>query len=210
MKRIKRDFRQMNPARFFSFNKRVRLALTNYLNFPETLDPLRQQYFEKADSLETIYHACLDGSHSLIREREKLSKEIVVLLDQLASGLEGAFILNTDALFTTGFTVTPERRSSNREKSPLVAPQDFNVANSVEQGRALAKAISSPGALVHEIHINQKDPSIEDDWFHKGIFADSQNMVMEHLTAGNTFFRMRDQGPDGAGPWSSVVSTTIT
>jgi len=210
-RRIKRDFRQMSsPAKFLAFGKKVKHGLTDTPNLPDSIAALRQMYFEKVDSLDTTYHLALDGSRSVIREREKLSQEIVVLLDQIASVLEAAFILDPDALLTIGFTVTHERRSTNRVKLPLVTPLDFNVTNAGERGRALAKASSSPGALVHEIHINLKDPSVEDDWFHKAIFPDSHNMVMESLAAGNTFFRMRHHGQDGPGPWSAVVSTTIS
>jgi hypothetical protein len=208
---VKRDFRRTSsPANFFTFCKKVQHALTDNPNLPDSFAPLRQQYSEKVDSLETTHHLALDGGHSLIREREKLSQEIVVLLDQMASVLEAAFILNPDALLTTGFAVTQERRSPNRVRLPLKSPTDFNVANSGERGRAFATASTSPGALLHEIHMNQKDPSVEDDWLHKAIFPDSRNMAMENLAAGNTFFRMRHQGQDGPGPWSGVVSTTIT
>jgi|GEM_PF-1794635 len=208
---IKRDFRQMrSPAKFLAFCKKVQHGLTDNPNLSESIAALRQQYFEKVDSLDTTYHLALDGGRSVIRERENLSQEIGVLLDQLASVLEAELILNPDALLTTGFTVTQERRSPNRVRLPLVAPPDLNVANAGERGRALATASTFPGAIVHEIHINLKDPSVEDDWFHKAIFPDSQNMVIESLAAGNTFFRMRHQGHDGPGPWSGVVSTTIT
>jgi len=208
---VKRDFRHVrSPAKFLAFCKKVQYSLTDNLNLPDSMAPLRQQYFEKVGILDTTYHLALDGGHSVIREREKLRQEIVVLLDQIASFLEAAFILNPDALLTTGFAVTRERKSPNRVKLPLVAPLDFNVANAGERGRALAKACSSPGALLHEIHINLRDPSVDDDWSHKAIFPDSQNMVMESLAAGNTFFRMRHHGQDGPGPWSCVVTTTIT
>ena len=210
-RRIKRDFRRTSlAAKFLAFCKKVLHGLSVTPNLPDTIAPYLQQYVAKVDSLDTTYHQALDGAHSLIREREKLSQEIVVLLDQMASVLEAAFILDPDALLTTGFTVTQERRSTNRVRLPLVAPSNFNVANAGEQGRALATASTFPGALVHEIHINVKDPSVEADWLHQSIFADSQNMVMEGLAAGNTFFRMRHQGIDGAGPWSGIVSTTIT
>ena len=176
---IKRDFRQLgSPAKFIAFSKKVKHGLTETPNLPDSMAALQQQFFEKVDSLETIYHQALDGGRSVIREREKLTQEIVVLLDQIASVLEAAFILNPDALLTTGFTVTQERRSSpHREKLPLVAPPDFNVVNAGEQGRALATASSFPGALVHEVHINQKNPSAEDDWFHKAIFPDCRNII---------------------------------
>lgn len=210
-RRIKRDFRQgLSPTKFLAFCLRVKHALTDNPNCPESLSQLLRLFFEKVDRLDTSYHLALDGSRTLIRERDNLIQEIIVLLDQIASILEASFILNPDALQTTGFTVTQERRSYSRVKVPLSAPPDFNVANSSGPGRALGTASTSHGALVHEIHINLKDPAVEEDWFHKAIFPDSQNMVMENLTPGNVFFRMRHHGHDGAGPWSGVVSTTIT
>jgi len=210
-RRIKRDFRQTSsPAKFLAFCMKVQHGLADTPNLPDSIAPLRQQYSEKVDSLETTYHLSLDGGRSVIREREKLSQEIVMLLDQMASVLEAAFIQNPDALLTTGFIVTQERRSASRVRSPLAAPPDFNVANAGERGRALATASTLRGALVHEVQINQKDPAVENDWFHKAIFPDSQNMVMESIAAGLTFFRMRHQGQDGPGPWSGVASTTIT
>lgn len=208
---ILRDFRQLrSPAKFLAFCKKVQHGLTDYPDLPDSIATLRQQYFEKVNSLDTIYHLALDGGHSVIREREKLTQEIVVLLDQLASVLDAAFILNPDALFATGFTVAQERRTANRVKLPLIAPPDFNVANAGDRGRAFATASTFTGALIHEIHINRNNPSLEDDWFHKAIFPDSKNMVIKSLEAGTTFFRMRHHGHDGAGPWSAVVSTTIT
>lgn len=210
-RRIKRDFRQMKaPAKFLAFCKKVKHSLTDNPSFPDSLAALRQQFFEKVDSLDTTYHLALDGGRSTIREREKISHELVVLLDQLAASLEAALMLDPDALLTSGFSVTQERRSHNRLKLPLAAPLDFTVANAGERGRALATASTLPGAYNHEIHVNQKNPATEEDWFHKAIFPDSQNMLLENLPPGHTFFRMRHHGHDGPGPWSAVVSTTIT
>ena len=210
-RKIKRDFRQMSsPARFLAFCKKVKHGLTGNPNVPESIAAFRQQYFEKLDSLDTAYHLALDGGRTLIREREKLAEEVVLILDQIASVLEAALIRNPDALSTTGFSITQERRSPARMKVPLVAPSAFNVANLGEQGRALATGSTFRGALNHEIHVNQKDPSVEEDWFHKALFPNSQSMVLENLPVGNTFFRMRHHGHDGPGPWSAVVSTTIT
>ena len=67
-----------------------------------------------------------------------------------------------------------------------------------------------PGVFNCEIHVNQTDPSVEANWLHKAIFPDAAEMVMENLAPGNTFFRMRYHGPGGHGPWSAIVSTTIT
>jgi len=199
-----------SPTRFLAFNKKVQFGLNNTRNLPDSILPLKQLHSEKVDVLDTIHHQALDGGRSLIRDREKLSQEIVVLLDQMASILDAAFILDPDSLLTTGYNVTQERRSPSKVREPMIAPQDFNVASSGVRGQALASASPFPGVVVYEIHINQKAPSVEADWFHLKIFHDAQNMVMENLAAGNTFVRMRHQGQDEAGPWSGVVSTTIT
>jgi hypothetical protein len=210
-RRIARDFRQAgSPARFLAFCKRVLHGLRDTKDLPDSILSLLLLYSEKVDLLDTTYHQALDGGRSLIRDREKLSQEIVVLLDQMASILEATFIMNPDGLLTTGYTITQERRSPSKVRLPLAAPQDFNVVNSGERGKALATASTHPDVVVYEIYINQKDPSVEADWFHLAIFHDAQNMVMENLAAGNTFVRMRHQRQDGAGPWSGVVTTTIT
>jgi hypothetical protein len=210
-RRINRDFRKTkSPASFLAICRRIKFGLTDNPHLPETIFPLRQQFFESMEIIEATYHLSLDGGRSSIRQREKLSQEIVVLLDQIASLLEAAFILNPDALLTTGFTISQERRNTKRVRLPLVALSDFSVVNSGERGKALGSATPAPGTVVYEIHINQKDPAVEADWFHKAICHDPGNMVLEDLAAGNTCFRVRPQGQYGAGPWSGIVTATIT
>ena len=213
-RRIKRDYRQRSsPAKFLSFSKKVKLSLTDNLNYPDSTwgahTTLRQQYFEKVDGLEVSCHLASNGDRLLIRERDKLIQEIILMMDEIASFLEAASIRNTDALMSTGFSVTQERRTPNRTRLPLVAPPDFIVVNSGERGKAVGSASTMPGAYNQEIHINKKDPSVEEDWFHKAIFSGAE-MTMENLDPGNTFFRMRHHGPDGPGPWSAIVSTMVS
>lgn len=216
LRRIKRDYRQMGgtPAKFLGFNQKVKQSLTGNQNYPDSTwganIALRQQYFEQVDRLGVACHVASGGDRNLIRERDKLIQEIILLLDEIASLLEAASVRNPDALFTTGFSVTQERRASSRTRLPLAAPSDFSVVNTGEIGKAVGSANSQPGAYNHEIHINRKDPSVEGDWFHKALYPDAAEMIMENLEPGNIFCRMRDHGPDGPGPWSTIVSTTIT
>jgi len=216
LRRIKRDYRQrVSPAKFLNFCKKVDHCLTDNANYPESIwgenAALRQQYAQKVNALEAAYHLASNGDRLLIRERDKLSQEIIVMLDEIASLLEAASTRNPDALYSSGFSVTQERRSANRAaRLPLVAATDFTVVNTGERGKAVASASAMPGAYNQEIHINRNDPSAEDNWYHKAIFPEAGNMIMENLDPGNTFFRMRRHGPDGPGPWSTIVSTMIT
>jgi hypothetical protein len=212
LKRISRNFRRSTPAKFFSFCLKVKRSLTDNPNYPESiLGATRQQLFEKVDALAVSYGLASNGDRILIRERDRLIQEIVVILEEVAPLLEAASVRNTDALFTTGFTITQERRSHPRTpKLPLTSSTDFTVANSGETRRAVGSATPMPGAFNQEIQLNRKDPSVEEDWFHKAIFPDARNMVMDNLEPGNTFFRMRHHGQDGPGPWSAIMSATIS
>jgi hypothetical protein len=213
-RRVKRDYRQLAPAKFLSFAVKVRLSLTNNPNYPESMwggaDGILHRYSNGVDELEVKHHLASDGGHTLIRDRDKLREEIIQMLDQIASLLEGASILNPDALLSTGFSITQERRSTPRVRLPLQAPADFTVINLADIGKAKASAGAMPGAWNNEIHVNTKDPSVEDHWGHHGIYNDPSEMLLENLSSGNNFVRSRYHGPDGAGPWSNVVSVTIT
>lgn len=133
-----------------------------------------------------------------------------MLLEEIALLLEAASVRNTDTLYTTGFSVTQERRTHIRTKLPLGPPADFSVDNLGDQGKAVGSVSTMPGALNHEIHLNRKDPSVEEDWYHKAMYHDATSMVMDKLDPGHIFFRMRHHGAEGPGPWSPITSTTIS
>lgn len=211
-KRIKRDYRRFAPAKFFSFCQKVRRCLTDNSNYPDPVfGSVRQQLFEKVDAFVVSYGLASNGDRILIRDRDKLIQEIIAILDEVASLLDAASVRNPDALLTTGFTITQERRAHSRTpKLPLTSPPDFTVVNAGESRRAVGSATAMPGVLNNEIQLNRKDPSVEEDWFHKAVFPDSRNMVMDNLEPGNTFFRMRHHGQDGPGPWSAIMSATIS
>ena len=214
--RVKHDYRHMGgtPTKFQGFCQKVKQSLTGNPNYPDLVwganTNLREQYFEQVDRLGVACHVASGGDRNLIRDRDKLIQEVILTLDEIASLLEAASVRNPDALFTTGFSVSQERRATSRARLPLTAPSDFAVVNTGERGKALGSANTQSGALNHEIHINKQDPSVEGDWFHKALYPNAAEMVMENLDLGNIFFRMRHHGPDGPGPWSATVNTTIT
>jgi hypothetical protein len=215
-KRIKHDYRQAAkiPAKFFTFTQKVRRSLTGNPNYPESVwgpyYETLQRFFQEQDQLETVYQQASNGDRIYIRERDKLIEEMLLTLDEMASFLEAVSTRNPDALFTTGFSVCQERRSTSRVKMPLLASTDFAVENLAEPEKAAASSSPVLSAFNYEIHLNKKDPSVEADWYHKDMFHDPSSMIMGNISQGHTFFRVRPHGPNGAGPWSSIVSTTIT
>lgn len=213
-RRIKRNFRQCTPGKFRTFYRKVKLSMTNNPHYPAPIwgdSTVLQQFFEIVDRLEVAYHLASNGDRILIMDRDKLINETKEILEEMALLLEAASVKSPDALLTTGFSVTQERRSIPRpKKTPLSAPVDFTVVNSGQTGKAVGSANDMPGAFNHEIQFNRRDPSQEADWLHKGIYPGVSEMIMEYLEAGNTFFRMRHHGPEGPGPWSSVTSVWIS
>lgn len=213
-RRIRRDYRQFAPTKLEAFGQKVKRGLTNNTRFPQSFwqayDPLRRELIDCIDRYSATYHVATDGAKSTIRERDKIGEELLALLDEMASALESAAARDSEALYSTGFNISEERRSAPREKPRLVQPVDFMVVNAPEPAKAVGTASSMVGAVIQEIHINRGDPSVEADWLHKLNCPDASNMIMEGLQPGNTFFRMRYFGGEGPGPWSPVVSVTIT
>jgi len=212
--RIKRDYRQFAPTKLEGLGQKVKHGLTTTNRFPESFwhafDPLRRELFATIDLYSGAFRVAEDGAKSQIRERDRIGAILIALLDEMASALESGAARDSDALFSTGFSVCEERRSTPREKPRMVQPVDFKVVNAPDPSQAVASASAMPGAVLQEIHINRGNPSIEEDWFHKANCCDAGSMILEGLQPGNTFFRMRYFGQDGAGPWSQVVSVTIT
>src|SRR6266568_2946276 len=123
-RRIKRDYRayRKSPTKFMSINRKVRRSLPDNENYPDSAWganlAVRQEYFEKSDQLEITSHQASNGDRILIRDRDRLIDEIIALLDEIALLLETMSRRNPDALYTTGFSVTQERRSTNRSRRP--------------------------------------------------------------------------------------------
>ena len=213
-RKIKRDYRNMSPSQALAFFNKVKRCLTDNVNFPDATwganTTTRQQLFDAIVRFEIAYHLAINGDRLLIAARDKIQEEVVVMLDEVASHLEAVSVRNPEGLLGSGFNVVQERRSTSRTRLPLAASFDFNVTNVGTRGTAIGNSSEIPGAFNLEIQINRQDPSKEADWSHKDLFPSPSEMTMTDLSTGNTFFRMRPHGPNGAGPWSAIVSTFIT
>ena len=126
-KRINHDYRAAAkiPGKFLTFTQKVRRSLTVNPNYTEAVwGPYwatLQRFFQEQDQLETIYQQASNGDRIYIRERDKLIEAMVLTLDEMASFLEAVSTRNPDALFTTGFTVCQERRSTSPTMPIMIA-----------------------------------------------------------------------------------------
>lgn len=214
-RKILRDYHNIKSASStLAFFKQVAAALSNKSVFPDEFWggklSLLEEYLATVAQFEVEYHVALNGGKLEIATRNKTGELAADQLDALAAYLQSECINKPEKLLFSGFNLTKVERKSGGKREPLQAARDFQVYNLPEQGKAKGSAGPLKGAFNHEIHSCRINPSIESNWAHKGIFMDISDMVMEGLEPGDIFFRMRSYGPDGPGPWSGIVSTTIT
>ena len=123
--RVLRNYRNLPPARFHAFNRRVRNGLTGNSKIPESMwaaNPgLILAYFAASDSHDAVYHEAIYGSILVIAQREALQAQLVAFLDEIASVLEAAAIRIPDLLLSSGFDLAKERRNSVRTKPAQAA-----------------------------------------------------------------------------------------
>ena len=113
--RIHRNYRNLGPSRFHTFNQRAKTALIDKIRFPDSfwgpiLATLLTPYFETSDKHDAVYHESMLGSKLVISERDILQQQLVEYLDQIASFLEMAAVRAPEILLASGFDLTKDRR----------------------------------------------------------------------------------------------------
>lgn len=123
--RIQRNYRNIAPTKFHTFNQKVRISLADKTRLPEAIwganSTLLQSYFSVSDKHDAVYHESMLGSKLVIAEREVLQAQLVIYLDEIASLLEMAAVRTPDILIASGFDLTKERRGHHRAKTNAAA-----------------------------------------------------------------------------------------
>lgn len=135
VQRILRNYRNMSPTKFHTFNQRVRTALTDKTKIPESVwaanQTLLSSYLASSSKHDTVYHESMLGSRLVIAEREILQAQLVNFLDEIAFLLEMAAVRNPDLLIASGFDMAKEKRGHARAKAIAVAQ---NAARAEQAG----------------------------------------------------------------------------
>ena len=115
--RILRNYRNLPPAKFHTFNQRIVKALTANPKIPASTwgsnPDLITSYMAVSDKHNAVYHEACYGSVLVIAERELLQAQLVNYLDEIAADLEAEAVRTPDMLLSSGFDVAKERRSHN-------------------------------------------------------------------------------------------------
>lgn len=217
-RKVKRDYHGIKtPEQGLAAARKVEHGITDNPNLPEeTWSPNAAKPAELSAQLARLETACVAASDRGISAVATAKAEwgrTIIMMDEIALHVEAVGVRNPNALQTSGFTLTKERKNyskNNKTEVSLTVAVDFRVVNTGELGKAICSAGEVEGAFNHEIQATRQTPSQESFWIHKGIFPDPARMEVENLDAGETFFRMRSHGPNGPGPFSAIVMTLIT
>ena len=118
--RVLRNYRNLAPAKFHTFNQRVVKALIGNPKIPASTwganPDLLASYMAVSDKHNAVYHEACYGSVLMIAERELLQAQLVNYLDEIAADLEAEAVRTPDMLLSSGFDLAKERRSHNTRK----------------------------------------------------------------------------------------------
>lgn len=215
-RQIKRDWHAIKkPEDGLVEARRIEHGITDNPHLPEegygehTTKP--KEFSTQVNKLETACIAATDRAISAVTAAKNEWGRTSSMMDEIALHVEAVGLRDPEALTTSAFNLTKERKNFNKNKEVVLAPSvDFRVVNTGEVGKAIGMSSKIDGAFNNEMQATQLDPYKESSWIHKGIHVDPSQMVMENLDLGNTFFRMRAHGPNGPGPFSAIVSVLIT
>lgn len=105
-----------------------------------------------------------------------------------------------------------KRNSSNRATyhGAIGAPTSLSVKHGPDSGSVVLKVAKVQWAAHYDIELCQGDPTNEESWIHAGTFVNTRNMRIDGLEPGKIYmFRVRCLGPNGFGPYSTIVKIMV-
>ncbi|BCG46474.1 hypothetical protein GEOBRER4_n1271 [Citrifermentans bremense] len=128
---ILRNYRNVPPTKFHSFNQKVATALADKTRIPDSTwaanPSLLQSYLAVSAKHDAVYHESMLGSKLVIAEREVLQSQLVIYLDEIALILEMAAVHTPDILIASGFESVKDRRLHNRGRAVPATPEAPNA-----------------------------------------------------------------------------------
>jgi hypothetical protein len=158
-----------------------------------------------------------------IRKRDEARERLMTNLRRLAVYLELAADGDIAQLQSTGFEL---RREQSRGSSSvpgasgaaaaalavtrLGPPEGFRVGLGPRAGTLQVEASRQRGAIAYEIHTTRGDPTQDDGWQQAAIVPTVRNVLVERLSPGPTWARLRAVRAGGMnGPWTAPISVVV-
>lgn len=156
-------------------------------------------------NLEIAITAAMDGGRTATAIRNARTKELKLLLSQLAGHVSSVAEGNALAILSSGFEV----RRGSTPVGELAAPADLQAGISPFAGRVDLSWNPVKHAVAYQVHQNRTDPADNAGWQLAGICTKAKFKVTGLITATTTWFRVSAVGTTGVGPVSEVAHSLV-
>ena len=201
----------LGPAEAVTMKDSVISALTNHPFFKDIpLDPLAAA----GTNLEESVRLTGAGDHSRIPDRSTHLALVIKELTRVAFQVQLQALDEESQLHTSGLPVAEhptKRRKAPR--APVTALTGLQAINLDSPGEVMLNADSQEGAFGYNFQITKLDPAVEENWADDapGPHRKCKKIVIPGLDSLSRYsFRGRAIGDDGPGPWSKVVTISVT
>jgi hypothetical protein len=201
----------LGPAEAVVMKDSVISALTNHPFFKDIpLDPLAAA----GTNLDESVRLTGAGDHSRIPDRSTHLALVIKELTRVAFHVQLQAIDQESQLHTAGLPLA-ERRTRVRRAPPISATvlTGLEAVNLDAPGEVMLTADSQDRALGYQFQFTKMDPAAEENWADDapGPHRGCKKIVLQGLDSLNRYsFRGRAIGDDRPGPWSKVVTISVT
>lgn len=186
--------------------------LVNLENHPDTPKEVPKPYPSLFDLraghnfYKELYHAAENGDRVKRDQRNRARK-----VTENDFNNYGHFLVTSgvshDFLMEVGYSVAHLSGKKSVHLDPSeIAPKNFKVSHSKVSGKYWISCSRTEGVAVYDLWY-AKDPSSEASWSHFDFYTHCKTMEAPGFEPGSkTYFRLRNIGAHGPGPWTEVVS----
>jgi hypothetical protein len=191
----------MNTNTLIAFCRNVVILMTGNASYP-TPSPKLGTVTTAVDLLDSLAQESMTGDRLKISARRDARKDLLSLMRQLASYVQGNCQDSVTILLSSGF-------EASRRPSPVSLP--VAPANA----RLSSGNVSGSVVLRHQKSVNADNYTVQKATSPDGPFTDyglssSTRTVIDDLTPGTKIYvRARANGTMGASDWSNVACTMV-
>jgi hypothetical protein len=201
----------LGPADAVEMKDAVLTALTGHPFFKDIpLDPLAAA----GTRLEETVRLTGLGNRSLIPDRTNYLAIVIKELTRVAFYVQLQAFDDDRQLHTTGFPIAERRTRVLKDRPTVKMLTGFGATNIIDEvGAVMLTADSQEAAFGYQFQFTKGDPTVEANWIDEAPapHRTCKKITVRELDSLSKYsFRGRAVGDDGVGPWSKVVTISVT
>lgn len=204
MGQLTKNLSTLNAPQVVDKSKFIEARMKDNPVFPLP-EPALAEIAAARTNLEAAMTAAMDGGRTATAIRNARTKELKLLLSQLAGYVASVAEGNTLAILSSGFDV----RRTPSPSGELVAPPDLQAEISAFPGRVDLRWKPLKHAVAYQVHLNRTDPADGSAWQLAGICTKAKFKVTGLASGTTTWFRVSAVGTTGVGPVSEVAHSLV-